>query len=788
MKKILFLILFVSSIKVAFSQFEITGFVKDSLNNPIEFANIIFTNQHDEIIAGTISDAKGLFNLSINQGVYKIRLSYIGYENWEKPISVYEDQNFGTIILSKSKIELEEVQITAKKPLIEQKIDRLVFNVSESVFAKGKTALKTLELAPMVWVSSKGNITINGRGGARVIVNGKLLQREATQSYLNSLRSEDIQSIEIIPDPPAEYDAEVKSGIINIILKKKIQNGLKGNINFDYTQHRFSSYASGATLNYKTNKWLWYGSYNYSQDKDFFNREVELLYEQDNNKRLTNFQSIENSFGNTYRFGVDHDINLNHRLGFEYYFYNNNFRETVDNEVINSSNNILQEVVKGDYPGKIDKINQSFTLNYTWEIDTLGKKMTFITDYYTYKKKRKIDYFDDIYDDNGTFLVSETERGIVDSDISIFTSKLDYTHPSDKLTLKTGIKFSNADLKNNNIHEILLDDIYEIDPQKTTNFVSNENVSAAYLQGSTKLGGLQLQFGLRSEYTQNQFRDNPKKNYFSLFPSIFAKHYLNKEKKTSLRYYYGRKISRPSYSLMSPYEFFIDKFTVFRGNGNLRPQYINRYSITYYIGKKYSLQGYYSYTKDVFNIVEFRDPSDSNINVETTENIGESYSYGLHSNNNLKIAKWWSTYTGLGIRFTEISSYDNSFKTDNFFFYMNHRSNINLPFGLDCTINSRFMSPVLDGIYEHNEIFNLDIGLQKEVLKGKGVVSLDISDLFYTEGKYNLTSNYKDQFSYTSVERPGQIIMLSFSYNFSSGIKFKKQRKEKSNRDELNRI
>ncbi|NCO62667.1 MAG: outer membrane beta-barrel protein [Flavobacteriia bacterium] len=772
----------------SFSQYEVSGIVKDSSDIFIEFANVVLTNLDNEIISGTITDGNGIFNLSVEEGEYRLIISFIGYQNWTKNITVSSDNDFGVITLIESKNELDEVLVTAKKPMIEQKVDRLVFNISENAFAKGKNALKALELAPMVWVSSKGDISINGRGGVRVVVNGKLLQEEVSQSYLSSLRSEDIESIEIIPNPPAEYAAEIKSGIVNIILKKNIQESLNGNINTSYTQHRFSSYSGGGSLNYKTGKWLLYGSYNYSQDKDFFDREVETVYEPENTKRLTNFQSIEKSVGNTYRFGFDYDINLKHQLGIEYYSYNNNFREAIDNEVISFNNDVLAEVVKGDYPGKVDKKKESYTLNYNWEIDTIGKKLIFLTDYYIYNKKRTSDYFDNIYNSDGTFLDSEISRGKVGEDIAILTSQLDYIHPLEKTTFQAGFKFSDANLDDENTHEVLLNEIYEIDPQKTTSYDFNEKVSAAYLKASTELGNIQFQFGLRGEYTQNQFKNNPEKNYFSAFPSVFANHNINKLKNTSLRYYYGRKISRPSYNLMSPYEYLIDKYTVFRGNEDLKPQYNNRFSITYYIGNKYSFQGFYSFTKDIFDIVEYSDPLDSSINVETTENIGESHSYGFHNNNNLKIAKWWKTYTGLGVNFTKTASYDKSFKTDNLYFYINHRSSINLPLGLDCTINARFLSPALEGIYESDEIFNFNLGLQKEVLKSKCTISLDISDVFYTGGKYHLTSNYKDQYSNTYVERPGQIIMLSFSYNFFSGTKFKKERKEKSNQEELQRI
>jgi len=350
------------------------------------------------------------------------------------------------------------------------------------------------------------------------------------------------------------------------------------------------------------------------------------------------------------------------------------------------------------------------------------------------------------------------------------------------------LKFGNANLDNKNVHTVLQNGVYVIDPQKTTTYQFNEKVSAAYLKISSKIKEVDIQFGIRGEYTQNKFENNPEKNYFSVFPSGFIKHYLNKKKNTSLKYYYGRKINRPSYVLMNPYEYFIDKYTIFRGNENLKPQFNNTFSLTYLIGNKHTFQVYYFYVKDYFSEVEFRDPSNTNINIETTENIGAKNSYGFYNYNSIKITKWWKTSTGLGVNYSKNTSYDKSFNKHQTFFFINHRSFINLSLGLNCTINTRYMTPVLDGIYEFGDKFSFDIGFQKEILKNKGLISLDISDVFYSEGKYHLTSNYKDQYSRTNIESPGQIFMFSFSYNFSSGKKFKKQQKERSNKDEIQRI
>jgi len=341
--KYIFILVMVIMPLVAYSQYNITGHVKDTTGGAIEFANIILTNQKNEIVTGVITDKLGKFEVLVktNRPFYLI-ISFIGYDKWKKEISIHKNTDLGVIILNPSKNELDEVVVIAKKPLIEQKADRIVFNIADNSFAQGKNALKTIGLAPMVWVSSKGDISINGKGGVGVVVNGKLLPNDISKSYLRSLRSEDIERIEIIPNPPAEYEAKIQC-IINIILKENIDKGFKSNLNISYTQQRYASLSNGISLNYKTEKWLWYGSYNYSQDKSFFDREVVTFYKPDNNRRLTNFQSVDRSFSNSYRFGFDYDISSKQKIGVEYYASNLNFDEAINNEAVSITNTILEE-------------------------------------------------------------------------------------------------------------------------------------------------------------------------------------------------------------------------------------------------------------------------------------------------------------------------------------------------------------------------------------------------------------------------------------------------------------
>ncbi len=788
------LLLFLFLPYYGYSQYEVIGVVKDSTNNPIEFANVVLTNELNKIVVGTITSKDGQFKLSTRKGDYKLVISFIGYKSFNKSIYLIENLNLKDINLIESYSKLHEITVIGEKKLIEQKVDRLIFNLSYSPFIRGKNALQSLSLAPGVWTSSNGEISINGRGDTKIMVNNKLLRKEVVQEYLRNLRAEDIDKIEIIEHPPAEFDASGASGIIHIILKKDIKSGLNGTIYTNYTQHRFPSFDEGVSINFKKDKWLWYGSYNYERNKSFFDRKIDFFYQPENIKQKNIFKSTRKRKGNTFRAGFDYNPSSKQRIGFEYYNNIYDTKEDLYNRSTSSSVNTINEIVKGIYPGRFDAKKESFNLNYQWEIDTTGRQLSVLADHYTYNRIDKTDYNDSIFDGNNVFLKDETLKSLTDGDITVFTAKIDYKHPIKKWgELQSGFKYSNAGLKNINVFEFLENGVFEIDENRTNTFEYKEHILAAYLKATKKILGIDVQVGLRGEYTEGkgyQITNNQinKRNYFNLFPSFFAKHYINKKKNHSIKYYYGRRISRPSYSWMNPFESYTNRNSIYRGNPGLQPEYINFYSISYVVQNKYSLRLHHAYNRDIFSEVDIRDSSNTNINIETAENIGKQFAYGLYFNYSYTLTKWWETTTGISLGYADVSSYDKSFQKSITTFFMSHRSNMTLPWGMQGTLNLRYSPPLIDGIYTFGTIFNMNIGIQKSVFKDKGTIALDMNDVFYTSGRYNFKSNYMQQKTMYDITRSSQAFTLSFSYNFSLGDKFKRQQKENSNDDELDRI
>ena len=248
----------------------INGKVVDSAGNPVEFANVVIKDQNGKIVEGTITDQKGIFRLKAKEGTYKLTISFLGYEDWDlgyedwdmgyedwdKEMMMHKNQDLGIIILSESKSDLGEVVVTVEKPVIEKKVDRLVFNVEHSISASSGTVLDALRKTPGVAVDQDGAISMIGKGGVSVLIDDRMLQLsgEDLTNFLQSIASDDVKSIEVITTPPAKYEAEGAGGLINIQYKKGRKNAWNNSLRAAYTQATYPSYSLGNAFSYSKNK------------------------------------------------------------------------------------------------------------------------------------------------------------------------------------------------------------------------------------------------------------------------------------------------------------------------------------------------------------------------------------------------------------------------------------------------------------------------------------------------------------------------------------------------------
>jgi hypothetical protein len=216
----------------------ISGKVTDK-TDIIPFANVIVKNTTDNIITGTTTDDQGLFGLKASQGTYIIEISYLGYKTWHKKVQLDENLNLGTILLEENEQALDEIIVKTEKRVLERKIDRLVFNVDKSIAAVGGNGLDILKITPGVQVQN-GTLAILGKGASQLMINGRLspLAGDELVSFLSGFSASDIQKIEVITNPPAKYEASGNGGLINIILKKGVQDSWKNATTISYNQNK----------------------------------------------------------------------------------------------------------------------------------------------------------------------------------------------------------------------------------------------------------------------------------------------------------------------------------------------------------------------------------------------------------------------------------------------------------------------------------------------------------------------------------------------------------------------
>ena len=249
---LLLIILFQNQV---FSQIKISGQIKNEKNNPVEFIEIQLQNKDSIIFKSELTNAEGKFILETEKGEYSLLVRQLGGIYHKQKINVNQDTYIGIINITEKEQQLQEVVITSKKKLIEKKVDRLVFNVENSISASGGDAIDALKLTPRVKVQNE-QISMIGKSGMLIMIDDRIIQLSGDDliNYLKTLKSDDIKSIEVITNPPAKYNAEGNSGILNIKLKKAKNDAWNASVRTLYQQASYPTGAFGTGYNLQKNK------------------------------------------------------------------------------------------------------------------------------------------------------------------------------------------------------------------------------------------------------------------------------------------------------------------------------------------------------------------------------------------------------------------------------------------------------------------------------------------------------------------------------------------------------
>ena len=794
-----FMLLFATS---AFCQSDnsntISGKVQDNKGTALAGTTVELLRSKDStLIKAGVTNNDGLFEITTKiKETFILSYELLGFE--KKYSSVFNlttqgDFTAKTILLSPSPKKLEDVTVTSvHKPLIEVKADKLVFNVENSINSTGSDALELLQKSPGVQVDNNDNISMKGKSGVKIYVDGKMLEMDSKDvaSYLRSINSNDIEAIEMISNPSAKYDASGNAGIINIRLKKNKKFGTNGNVSLGFKQGITPKGNGSVSLNYRNKKINIFG--NLSGDLGRY--ESTLYLNRTQNDTVYNQSSVH----------ITNNKNYNVKAGMDYFINNKNtigimLKYNDQNDVWNSIGNTniyFQSESPTNFVKKLsafnnipaNKTNLNTNLNYRY-IDTSGTEITADADYGAFKGRAKSYQPNYFLDTNGNPLSTSIFANHAPTDITIYTAKVDVETNKWGGKLGFGAKVSFVNTKNTF-------DFYDVSPTtfiqtkdltQSNSFDYTENVYAGYLNYQRKLSSKwSLQAGLRLEQTTSDGEllrddglkmsdDTVKRSYVDFFPSGALTWTVNS--KNSLTLTYSRRIDRPSYQDLNPFENKLDVLTYQKGNPFLKPQYTDNLELTH------TLMGFLNTTIGYSNVKNYATEVTDTIANATylqQQNLATQQIFSFNIGSQLPIRKWWNGYANFYYSYQIFDGHINEkpvhTEIPNYGAYL--QSTFSLGHDYSTEISGWYDGPSVWGVTLFTKPQGgIDLGVQKLLLNKKASLKLSVTDPFYTE-PWKANSNFGGLKIKAGGDWESRTFRIAFSYRFgSSQIKDARDRK-----------
>lgn len=803
MKATLFITLLFCLALSARAQSIISGTVRDSGGEAVAFANAILFNAVDsQMVKAEITDMDGLFNLTgLSRGTYRLKVSFVGYAPFESGEFTLGDnavKTFDSILLQPDENVLEAVEITTERALIEVQPDKTVFNVEGSVNATGNTALELLRKAPGVMVDNDDNIILLGKSGTKIYIDGKPspLGGEDLAILLRSMQSSEIDAIEIITNPSSKYDAEGDAGIINIRLKKDKNLGANANINLGYNQGFYAKYNGTVNMNYRNKSVNLFGMY--SLNSGTWRSTMDFDSYMDAFNTFTNSMNKYSGNYNSFKLGADFFIDKMSTIGFiaDGSLHNwSNYSNSISQIFDANTNMPLSDLVAGS-EALGDNVNLHANINYrfdnlegnTWSIDGDFGKYDNLSNSY-----QPNTYYDPIADTTMDVNIYTSEAP---TSILLYTANVDHERKLGNGNLGAGIKFSYVTTDNTYDFFELINGIEVLDASRSNHFVYEENINAAYINYAFAIDKVNITLGLRAEQTNNTGTltslqetedDTVSRSYLDLFPSGGIAFNINQ--KNALRLNYSRRIQRPDYQDLNPFEFKINELSYQKGNPFLQPQYTQSLQLTHIYNYSLSTTLRYSYTSDFFSSLS--DTASDGAGYIQTLNIGNQQVIGLNVSYPLSITKWWSTYTNTGVYTLHnagVISEGRTIALTQTSFNLYHQSTFSISDKFSLELSGWYNSPSVWGaVFQTKANWSLDLGAQYKVLKDRGNIKLAFTDVFHT-APWDAVQDIDGLYMTINGSWESRQLRLSFSYLFGN-----EQVKEFKNRktgidDEKNRI
>lgn len=788
---------------------KISGKVGDANHALINAATISLLHAKDSsVIKMSVIDKDGLFEFeNLQQGNYLLLATAVGYgKAYSAPISLAAGNSVSVEPLTLTPVskDLKAVTVTARKPLIEMKMDRTVVNVEAAVTNVGANALEVLEKSPGVQVDKDGNISLKGKQGVTILIDGRpsYLSGADLAAMLKGMQASQLDQIEIMTNPPAKYDAAGNSGIINIKTKKNKVKGFNGNVSAGVgLRYHYVTTNESVSLNYRNGKVNLFGNYSYGHGENLQELDIHRLYKNPDGSANAIFQQVSNmnhsNDNNNLKLGMDYYVSKKTTLGIVLSGFANPDKQVGDNisylenpggavDSIVSANSLIKELWK----------NGSVNLNMRHEYDSTGRELDIDIDYIKYKASN-VQYFDNItltpawakkYD--------EQLSGDLPTNIDIYSAKADYTLPLKKqLKLEMGVKSSYVVTDSKANYYNLEGSDWQPDYDKTNFFRYRENINAAYVSLNKQLNKKWgVQAGLRFENTNYDGLDygNPTKpdsafkhSYASAFPTAYVSY--NASKNNQFGVSFGRRIDRPRYQDLNPFLFFLDKYTYGSGNPYLKPQYSNNFELSHIFKGWLNTTINYSVTKDL--VTETFDQS-GYATIVRQGNIGHRENAGIAVSAQIPVTKWWTSILYSNYNYTWYSGtlYGDPLKISAGMMFANINNQFNFKKGWSAELSGWYRTKGLEGQILLQPMGQVSGGVSKQVMKGKGSVRFNMRDIFNTQNAHG-NINFKETEASFVNKRFGRSANITFTYRFGKPLKSTaKQHRNGGAGDEQNRV
>lgn len=792
MKQVITILAFLTTSFLS-AQSSVQGKVIDNEKKPIAFVNIL-VSQDSALVKANISKVDGTFMINeMPNGTYAIQISGLGFKPFNKTIELTKNYDLGTITLIESVESLAEVTITAVKPLIQVKPDRTIFNIDKNLSTAGDNGIELLRKAPGIQIDNNDNIIVEGKAGVLIYIDGRrsYLGGDDLTAFLKSLQADTIDSIEIITQPSSMYDAEGNAGIIDIKLKREKGLGIRGNASTTLTIGDFARSNSSISLSSKTKKLTLLGSYsNYvGRSTGFIN-----LFRIQGDKIFDARSSSEyDFFSNNVRFGGDYFVNTKNTIGanFNASFNDSKFQTDSRTPIIDRMTMRVDSILNAPNSSNGKSLNLTTNVNYRFS-DTLGTSFSADLDYGRYERVQFNNQPNVYLTPEAELLNENVTSQNTPIDIDIYSAKMDYERKLGKGIFGAGAKFSTVNTDNTFEFFDEVNEQSTLNTNRSNDFVFDENINAGYLNYKFAIGKFDFQAGLRVENTKSSgdltaFNPNDSKlverDYTDYFPSGGITFQSNQTNSTAL--IYSRRIQRPNYQDLNPFEYQIDELSFSRGNPFLQPQYTDnmKLSHTYNYTLTFSLS--YSYITDYFARVT--EAVGENRNFISTRNVADQELLYFSVSYPFDIKDWWSVYSSAYVYDSKYIATNPAFISIEQITYGGYVQNtFKLPKDLTFEISGWFLGPsIWGGTYEIEPLGSLNLAVQKKWNNWNAKLSLN--DVLHTI-PWSGTSQFGNLFIDGSGGGDSRNVSFSIGYVFGNKELKDKNVRESGAKDEQDRI